>query len=189
MECSIGDSVAINGVCLTVTSVSPRALSFYISQESLSRTTFGIMRGGEPVNVERALRLSDRLGGHLVLGHVDGLGRVSSKVQRTSSWRFRFNMDPGLSRYIIQKGSIAVDGVSLTVNTCGEDFFEVNVIPQTAQVTTLGQKKVGDLVNLETDLIGKYVEKLLKGPSHSRADTPRISTLDIETLGRYGFGE
>ena len=187
VECRSGDSIAVDGVCLTITDLSGDAFSMDVSGETLSRSTLGELKQGSEVNLERALRLSDRLGGHLVLGHVDGVGRILGKQQQQRSWVFRIGMDPSLSRYTIQKGSIAVDGISLTVNRCGKDFFEVNIIPQTGRETTLLKKNVGDRVNLETDLIGKYIEKLIRGDNPERV-TEKSSGIDMEMLITHGFG-
>lgn len=157
----IGDSIAVSGACLTVTSLAASSFTFDVSAESLSKTTLGRLKAGERVNLEKALRLSDFLGGHLVLGHVDCVGRIAERTARAGSIVFGITLEPGLSKYVVAKGSIAVDGISLTVNSCEGDRFYVNIIPLTAQKTTLPAKKAGDSVNLETDVLGKYVEKLL----------------------------
>jgi len=171
-ECSIGESVAVDGVCLTITGFESGAFKAYVSSETLSRSTLGMLSGGAEVNLERALKLSDRLGGHLVLGHVDGMGVITGKFSRNKSWVLKVGMATELFRYVIEKGSIALDGVSLTVNRCGHDFFEVNVIPQTGGETTLLSKRVGGKVNIEVDLVGKYIEKLLSPSLRPRnADT------------------
>ncbi len=187
-ECKLGDSVAVSGVCLTVSKMERGALYMDVSGETLSRTTLGLMGQGDHVNLERALRLTDRLGGHLVLGHVDGIGKILKKESRHDSWLLKIEMDEALSRYIIEKGSIAVDGISLTINACEKTFFEVNIIPHTGTQTTLLKKNVGEPVNIETDLIGKYVEKLL---SINRSDrkSGKSSGIDLETLLKYGFGK
>ena len=153
-----GDSVAVNGVCLTVTDIRKDIFRVDVSSETLSRSTMGHLSQGDRVNLERALRFSDRLGGHLVSGHVDGMGRILKKEQKQKSWLLRIGMDEGLSKYTIEKGSIALDGISLTINRCQDAFVEVNIIPQTGKATIILTKKVGDLINIETDLIGKYVE-------------------------------
>lgn len=184
----VGDSVSVNGACLTVTDVHGDTFSADVSVESLSRTTLGQVKAGETVNLERALRLSDRLGGHLVSGHVDGVGRILKREREQRSRRLRIGIDKALSRYTIEKGSIAVDGVSLTINRCHETYFEVNIIPQTGLETTILDKKVGDLVNIETDLIGKYVEKLLIENKQSPGED-RSSSIDEELLKKFGFGD
>ena len=158
-----------------------------VSSETLSRSTMGHLSQGDRVNLERALRFSDRLGGHLVSGHVDGMGRILKKEQKQKSWLLRIGMDEGLSKYTIEKGSIALDGISLTINRCQDAFVEVNIIPQTGKATIILTKKVGDLINIETDLIGKYVERFfIKG----KASGPSGSTvIDKEMLTKFGFGD
>jgi riboflavin synthase len=187
-DIKIGESINVNGVCLTVTSTKGKAFSADVSAESLSRTTVGRLKVGDEVNLERALRLTDRLGGHLVSGHVDGVGKVLHREEKEKSWLFEIGIDEGLSRYIIEKGSIAVDGISLTVNRCTAGRFEVNIIPQTGKETTILRKKTGDLVNIETDMIGKYVEKFLKAENHSQ-EKERSSRINEDMLRKYGFGD
>ncbi len=189
-ECVKGESIAIDGVCLTVTEVGSNRLSMDVSHETLSRSTLGRLKPGDLVNVERALRLGDRLGGHLVLGHVDGIGKIIGKRQRQPSWVVRIELDKSLSRYIIEKGSIAVDGISLTVNRCSPGAFEVNIIPETARQTTLLQKRVGDPVNIETDMIGKYVERLINRDDSPQRDFNKSQDgITEEKLLRLGFGD
>lgn len=173
----ISDSIAINGACLTVTQKADGRFTADVSAETLSRTNLGALKAGDRVNLEKALRLNDFLGGHLVLGHVDGQGKIQEKTGRASSIIFGIEIPEGLVRYLVEKGSIAVDGVSLTVNRCEKNRFYVNMIPHTAQVTTLGFKKVGDIVNIETDIIGKYVERFLQ---------PRKG-MDMGFLAEHGF--
>lgn len=185
-DCQLGDSVSVNGACLTVTEMREGALSMDVSGETLSRTTLGLLRLGDDVNLERALRLTDRLGGHLVSGHVDGIGKILKKEQVHQSWLIRIGIEEAISRYTINKGSIAVDGISLTINACEKDFFEVNIIPQTGMVTTLLTKKIGDPVNIETDLIGKYVEKLFSKGGAGQEER-KASGIDFETLVKHGF--
>ncbi len=153
---SVGDSVAHNGACLTVVALFPAAYEVDVVDETLARTNLGALAPGDPVNLERPVRLQDRLGGHLVLGHVDGVGTV---VQAAPD--LVVALDPGLTRYIVEKGSITVDGCSLTVVAVGDDRFRVAVIPHTAEVTTLGRARPGDRVNLEVDIMAKHAEKLL----------------------------
>jgi riboflavin synthase len=156
-----GDSIAVNGVCLTVVTTGDGAFTADVMAETLLRSSLGAVRPGSRVNLERALRLSDRLGGHLVQGHVDGTGRVL-QVRPDAHWTVvRLSLPAGLGRYVVEKGSITVDGVSLTVSALGEDWFEVSLIPTTLGLTTLGTKREGDPVNLEVDVTAKYVEKLL----------------------------
>jgi riboflavin synthase len=185
-SCKIGDSLCVNGICLTITQDQAGILSMDVSEESLSRSTLGALRSGDIVNLERALRLSDRLGGHLVSGHVDGIGKIVVKEPREGSWRFGIEIDPALSRYTIEKGSIAVDGISLTINVCQAGYFEVNIIPQTGKETTLLQKGPGSRVNIETDLIGKYIEKLISGEGKGLKKT-REAAITLETLEKYGY--
>ncbi len=180
MECNIGDSVSIDGVCLTITKMNSTTICMDISTETLSRSTLGLLKIGDIVNIERALRLSSRIGGHIVLGHVDGKGKIVSTRQIEGGLVLKVSVDRDISRYIIEKGSIAVDGISLTVNACGDNFFEVNIIPQTAQQTAILKKRI-DLVNIETDILGKYVEKFLNNIKL------KFSGVTIETLKKYGF--
>jgi riboflavin synthase len=163
-----GESVAIDGACLTVSARRGSRFAVDVSPESLRRTTLGRAAPGTPVNLERALRLADRLGGHLVLGHVDGVGRLE-RITPDGDWRlYRFRAPAPVARYLVEKGSIAVDGVSLTVFACGRGAFTVALIPHTLATTTLGRKQPGDAVNLEADVLMKHVERLL-GPARARA--------------------
>ena len=187
-ECRLGDSVCVSGVCLTVTAVQGGRLSMDVSGETLSRSTLERLRKGDQVNLERALRLSDRLGGHLVSGHVDGLGIVADLQPRQRSRLMTVAVGPGISRYVVEKGSIAVDGVSLTINRCEAVFFDVNIIPHTGSETTLLQRKKGDAVNIETDMIGKYVERFLMR-RETDPEKPRAPGIDLDMLRRHGFGD
>jgi riboflavin synthase len=162
-----GDSVAVNGVCLTVTGVADSAFTADVMAETLSRSGLGALEPGSPVNLERSLRVGDRLGGHMVQGHVDGVGTVVSRVPGERWEVVRITVPPGLARYLVEKGSVAVDGVSLTVSALGggpgeQPWFEVSLIPTTLAVTTLGRRAPGGRVNLEVDMIGKYVERMLR---------------------------
>ena len=159
-DVALGNSVCVSGVCLTA--IDPDAKGFYadVSIETLSRTTLGELVAGNAVNLEKSLRLSDRLGGHLVSGHVDAIGRVASVVPDARSQRWRFEVPAHLAKYIAAKGSICIDGVSLTVNDVDANTFGVNLIPHTIAVTTFADKKIGDAVNIEVDLIARYVERL-----------------------------
>jgi riboflavin synthase len=186
-ECSIGDSVAVNGVCLTVTEMNDGMVKMYASSETTSRTTIGSLRQGSEVNLERALRLSDRLGGHIVSGHVDGIGQILEKKQVKKSWLIGVSIDESLSKYTIEKGSITIDGISLTINVCQKGYFEVNIIPETGTSTTLLNKKVGDRVNIETDLIAKYIEKLFI-KERAAEDDNASSSINMEMLEQFGFG-
>ena len=180
-----GESVSVNGVCLTVVSWQGRTFTADVSQETVSRTTISRMRLGDEVNLERALRLGDRLGGHLVNGHVDGRARVISRKKRGDSIVFAFEVASELARYFIEKGSVAIDGVSLTVNRCQERIFEVNVVPHTARITTMGNLRVGDEVNIEVDVIGKYVERFVR--SLQQSSSPAPEGVDREFLAKHGF--
>lgn len=162
-EVRIGDSVAVNGVCLTVVERDGSRLAFDAVRETLQRSNLGSLRSGDRVNLERPLRAGGRLDGHIVQGHVDGTGLLSSVVVEGGSHRLRFQALPSLLRYVVEKGSIAVDGVSLTVAAVGPDWFEVVIIPHTWQVTNLSDLQPGGMVNLEVDILAKYVERLLSG--------------------------
>jgi riboflavin synthase len=181
-----GDSVSVDGVCLTVTRVDQGSFRLDVSAETLSRSTLTGIKVGDEVNLERALHLSDRLGGHLVSGHVDGVGRILKKEQKQRSWLLRFGLEESLLRYVIEKGSVAVDGISLTVNRCDDQGFEVNLIPLTGKETGILKKKVGDPVNVETDLIGKYVEKLFL--KSKELHPKKASLIDEKLLKEHGFG-
>lgn len=187
-DCRIGDSISVNGVCLTITEIKEGALMMYVSGETKSQSTMGQLKPGDEVNLERALRLEDRLGGHLVSGHVEGMGKILKKEMAQRSWLIRIGIDKNLSRYTIEKGSIAVDGISLTINRCQDTYFDVNIIPQTVQETTILRKKVGDRVNIETDLIGKYVEKFFLNGRLSQTEK-KSALIDREILKKYGFGD
>jgi riboflavin synthase len=156
-----GDSVAVNGCCLTAAGLIDGGFVADVVPETLRRTALGRLRPGEEVNLERPLAAGGRLGGHLVQGHVDGLGRVLARAAATGGAELRIGLDPELARYVVVKGSIAVDGVSLTVAAAGPDWFTVALVPHTLEVTTLGRRAPGDLVQLEADVIAKYVERLL----------------------------
>jgi riboflavin synthase len=156
-----GDSVAVNGVCLTVVDIEDGTFTADVMKETLDRSSLGRLAPGDPVNLERAATLATRLGGHLVQGHVDGVGEIRSR-QPAPQWEIvTISLPPGMSRYVVEKGSIAVDGVSLTVAALDGDAFSVSLIPTTLKLTTLGSKGVGEPVNLEVDVIAKYVEKLV----------------------------
>ncbi|MCA1712989.1 MAG: riboflavin synthase [Actinobacteria bacterium] len=156
-----GDSIAVNGVCLTVVDNRDGAFTADVMKETLVRSSLGALRVGSPVNLERAVRLQDRLGGHLVQGHVDGTGTLLALTPDAHWTVVRVSLPDGLGRYVVEKGSITVDGVSLTVSAVDREWFEVSLIPTTLDLTTLGRKGVGDPVNLEVDITAKYIEKLL----------------------------
>ena len=174
-----GDSIAVSGVCLTAVALQPHGFSADVSTETLAHTTLGQLAAGDPVNLEQALRLADRLGGHLVSGHVDGVGKVVAITADARSQRWTLEAPTTLARYIAVKGSVCIDGTSLTVNAVNGDRFGVNLIPHTVAHTTFLARRVGDAVNIEVDVIARYVERLL-----SRDETPR---LDAAFLQQHGF--
>jgi len=180
----IGDSIAVNGACLTAVRIDGRRFEIDLSPESLNTTTFRDARPGDRVNLERALRLADRLDGHLVSGHVDGIGEIKTRERLDNAILIRVAVPPFLTRYMIHKGSVALDGVSLTINRCDDAGLEVSIIPHTAGLTTIGFKPVGSKINVETDLIGKYVERFT---TTARDATPAESTVDREFLLKTGF--
>ncbi|MDO9514847.1 MAG: riboflavin synthase [Syntrophales bacterium] len=160
-DVKIGDSIAVNGACLTVVAVAKDSFSADVSAETLAKTTLKWLKIGDKVNLERALTLNTPLGGHFVLGHVDCVGDIRERKERSNSIIFGVEIGEETGRYIVQKGSIALDGISLTVNQYEKNRFYVNIIPHTARETTLGFKKAGDRVNVETDILGKYVERFV----------------------------
>ena len=162
-DAKIGDSISVNGCCLTVVEREKNALSFDVGSETLARTNLGELTANSIVNLERALRVGDRLGGHYVTGHIDGLGQIA-EIRTEDEWLYvRFSTSENLCRQMASKGSIAVDGISLTLVDVGPDFFTVMLVPHTLAMTTLGQAQVGSNVNLETDVLAKYVERQLAG--------------------------
>ena len=182
-DLKIGDSVAVNGVCLTATSVDGHGFTADVMHETLNRSSLGALVPGSPVNLERAMAAGGRFGGHIVSGHIDGTGTITETRRDDNAVWYTVSAAPSLLRYIVEKGSIAIDGISLTVASVAADRFSVSVIPHTAAVTVLGRKRPGDIVNLETDIIGKYVEKLLR-PAEDTAPKGGIS---LEFLMENGF--
>jgi riboflavin synthase len=176
---ALGDSICVNGVCLTVVESADHAFSADVAVETLKVTNLGELQAGSRVNLERALQLSARIGGHLVSGHVDSVGRVRGKREEGNGWRLFFDAPENVLRYVIRKGSIAIDGISLTVADVDATGFSVAMIPHTAKLTTLGFKTAGDSVNLESDIIGKYVERLLGARTGGG--------VDLELLRKTGF--
>lgn len=178
-DVKIGDSIAVNGVCLTVKEIDREGFVADVSAETIGKTTMGRVSAGAKVNLERALRFSDRLGGHIVTGHIDGIARLKERRDEDESVRLTFSLGKELLRYVISKGSIVVDGISLTVNEVGDGRFTVNIIPHTAQNTTVLDKWAGDEVNIEVDIIGKYVERLLGNRKESK--------INRSFLAEHGF--
>jgi riboflavin synthase len=185
----IGDSIAVNGACLTAVTIEGRRFLVDVAPETLEKSIFDKARVGDRVNLERALRLSDRLDGHLVSGHVDGIGILKSKQRLSNAIIISIEVPESLARYMIPKGSVAIDGISLTINKCDRNSFEISIIPHTAMLTTIGFKDVGDRVNLETDMIGKYVEKFVLGKSGDDKgnETDSASGIDLTFLAKNGF--
>lgn len=183
---ALGDSIAVNGVCLTAVALSPRGFSADASRETLALTTLGTLAPGSPVNLETALTLATPLGGHLVSGHVDGVGTLIEQTEDARSWRLRIEAPADLARYIAPKGSICVDGTSLTVNRVEGAVFELNIVPHTLQETIIGGYRAGTRVNLEVDLIARYLERLLLGES---AADPSVASrgITLAFLAEHGF--
>jgi riboflavin synthase len=183
----IGDSIAVNGACLTVVALSGTRFDADVSPETMERTAMKFARTGDRVNLERALTFSGRLDGHLVSGHIDGTATMAYKTPMANAILIGFDVDPGLARYMIPKGSVAVDGISLTINTCDDAGFEVGIIPHTAEMTTIGIKKPGARVNIETDMIGKYVEKFLSARGGKNDGENKKNPLNMDFLLKTGF--
>ncbi len=179
----LGDSIAVNGVCLTVTRMDGNIFQADVMNETLKRSSLGSLSSGSQVNLERAMSAGGRFGGHIVSGHIDGTGRISSiKNDGIAVW-YTISADGGILRYIVEKGSAAIDGISLTIAKVTDHDFSVSVIPHTAEMTILSSKKIGDIVNIENDIIGKYVEKLIQSAENS---APK-SSLDMNFLAENGF--
>lgn len=181
-DVKIGDSIACNGVCLTAVELGARYYVADVSAESLSVTTLGELSVGSPVNLEKALRLQDRLGGHLVSGHVDGVGEVLSIEQDARSWRYQIQAPVALAKYIAAKGSICLNGISLTVNKVEGTNFDINIVPHTRQETTIKDLQIGSKVNLEVDLLARYLERMMTAPQE-----PESSRVTKELLAENGF--
>lgn len=178
---SIGDSIAVNGACLTVVTIGPDFFSADVSPETFSCTTLEQLKPGSRVNIERALRVGDRLGGHIVTGHVDAIGTVLGLTPTQNAIEIEIEVPSAVSRYLVEKGSVTVDGISLTVNRVTGDTFQLSIIPHTFDVTTLKQLRPGSQVNIETDILGKYVEKLMVKTPEKRSE------LSSEILAKHGF--
>jgi len=182
-EVQLGDSININGACLTVVEKRGGTVALDLSSETLQKTVLGELKVGDQVNFERALKLSDRIGGHIVTGHIDGMGVITEKRKEGDFIHLKIRIPNFISRYVVQKGSIAIDGISLTVNECEDEEIRMTLIPYTFEKTTLIDKKVGDRVNVETDIIGKYVEKMMnRGDEKSKG-------MDLSFLKEHGFIE
>lgn len=182
----IGDSIAVNGACLTAVTLSGNRFEVDVSPETLKHTTLGSARIGDRVNIERALRLGDRLDGHLVSGHIDGTGVIRQRQPLGNAIIITVAVPKSLTRHMIHKGSVAVDGVSLTINSLGPESFEVSIIPHTAGLTTVGFKPAGSRVNIETDMIGKYIERFITTPGE-KDDAGEKKDIDIALLAKSGF--
>lgn len=187
-DLKLGDSVAVNGVCLTVSQLSGNKWMADVMSETLSRSNLGDLKGGSAVNLERAMPANGRFGGHIVAGHIDGTGHIVQITKDDNAVIFEIGAPPKILRYIIEKGSIAIDGISLTVTEITAASFKVSIIPHTVKQTILGIKQPGDLVNLENDLVGKYIEKLLMNPAPKTDHHPeKPSGLTIDFLTEAGF--
>ena len=188
-DAEIGDSIAVDGACLTIRTLTPETFAADISAETLRRTTLGERKVADQVNLERPLRLSDRLGGHLVLGHVDEVATISGWKDEGDASLMRVTMSSNIRRYIAYKGSVTVDGISLTVSDVGADTFEVALIPHTKQVTTLGKKRAGANVNLEVDIVARYIETLLnnRNSEENWAEDTTSETLNLSFLAKHGY--
>jgi riboflavin synthase len=187
-QTKVGDSISVSGACLTAVKIGGRCFEVDVSPETLQITTFGKAKVGDRVNLERALRLSDRMDGHLVSGHIDGTGIVKQREPLGNAITVTIAVDESLSRYMVAKGSVAVDGISLTINGCDSSSFSISVIPYTTKLTTIGFKNRGDRVNIETDMIGKYVERFVRGwPLEPKSPVSGHSALDREYLIKTGF--
>ncbi|MBQ4339700.1 MAG: riboflavin synthase [Firmicutes bacterium] len=182
-DLALGDSVAVNGVCLTVTAFSSSGFSADVMHETLNRSSLSALKSGSRVNLERAMAANGRFGGHIVSGHVNGVGTIVKKIKDDIAIRYTFKTSPDVMRYIIEKGSVAIDGISLTVTNESADRFSVSIIPHTLGATILSEKGEGDIVNIETDIIGKYVEKFLLPSSKQE----KKSELTMEFLIQNGF--
>jgi riboflavin synthase len=170
----VGDSISVNGACLTVTNINGDQIAFDVVEETLSRTTLGELKRRDRVNLERSISAERLFGGHFVLGHIDGVGTVSKMERQGGSAVIKISADEEIMRYVVTKGSIAVDGISLTIADCDKQGFSIAIIPHTLENTTLGYRRVGDRVNIETDILGKYVEKFI---NEHRADSRLITKL------------
>lgn len=188
-DAKVGDSISVDGACLTIRFLTPEVFTVDVSAETLRRTTLGERKVGDPVNLERSLRLSDRLGGHLVLGHVDEVATICGWKDEGDASLMQVTISSSTKPYIAYKGSVTVDGVSLTVSNLHADAFEVALIPHTKNVTTLGTKRAGAKVNLEVDIVARYLETLLRNTEEKRDWTDQTSTetLNLNFLSKHGY--
>lgn len=186
-DAKVGDSIAVNGICLTATTITGNVFTADVMAETMRRTALGNLRVGSPVNLERAMAADGRFGGHIVSGHIDGTGTITDMRQEENAVWVTIAADASIMRYIIEKGSIAIDGISLTVAAVSEKDFQVSVIPHTRQETTLLTKKAGDLVNLENDVVGKYVEHLMRFDAREGKSSQSESRVDMGFLAEHGF--
>lgn len=184
-DAKIGDSIAVNGICLTATSITGNTFTADVMAETMRRTALGSLRAGSKVNLERAMAANGRFGGHIVSGHIDGTGKIKEMQREENAVWVTIEAGPAIMKYVIEKGSIAIDGISLTVASVERDSFSVSVIPHTGQETTLLTKKKGDLVNLENDVIGKYVEHFLQ--DGEKEPEEKTSGVNMEFLSQHGF--
>jgi len=183
-DAKLGDSIAVNGVCLTITQIADTTITFDVSAETLRRSNLDTLQPGSPVNLERALAANGRFGGHMVSGHIDATGTLAGKRKEGNATIFTFGAPDKIMHYLIEKGSIAIDGISLTISTLTRESFSVAVIPHSLQQTTLGRAQVGATVNLENDLVAKYIEKLTQPQTNSEQTQ---STVDLNLLKKHGF--
>jgi len=187
-QTKIGDSIAVNGACLTVVKINGSKFEVDLSPETLAASTFDKAKRGDRLNLERAMRLSDRIDGHLVLGHVDGIGVIKQREKLGNAIVVAIAVPEAFARHMIHKGSVAVDGISLTINACEPKSVTVSIIPHTARLTTIGMKQKGAPVNIETDMIAKYVERFTRGESiHNSEKTTASPGIDMEFLAKSGF--
>ena len=183
-DVQLGDSIAVNGVCLTVTRFDSGSFDADVMPETIRRTSLAELKKGSPVNLERALTLQSRLGGHIVSGHIDGVGTIRSMKEESNAILMKISADKNILRHIVEKGSVALDGISLTVAEVTDSDFTVSLIPHTRQVTNLSYKKAGSVINIENDVIGKYVEKLLQP---QEAPQENVSRITMDFLQNNGF--
>lgn len=186
-DINLGDSIAVNGVCLTATEFSDSSFTADVMHETLNRSSLGSLRPGSSVNLERAMKADGRFGGHIVSGHIDGTGLISQVKDDDNAVWYTIRASEDIMRYVVEKGSIAIDGISLTVAEVGAGYFKVSIIPHTGENTILSAKQAGDKVNLENDIIGKYVEKLMNSPAETSPASPGAGCITESFLIENGF--